>query len=389
MTLKSRFAGLFFAVMLIFLCVPLMHARNKPAARGSYLVYVGTYTGPASKGIYAFRFDPQSGQAKPIGLTAETANPSFLAADEKGSHLYAVNEISDYQGQKSGAVSAFTIDHATGKLTFLNQVSSHGAGPCYISVDNSGKFVLVANYDSGTVASFPILANGKLGEAAAVVQHSGHGADRERQEGPHAHEIETSKDNRFAIAADLGLDKLLVYKFNAKTGALQPNQPPFAQLDPASGPRHFSFTPDGRFAYVLAEMRSAVTGFAYDAKAGSFQKLDTVSSLPPDFKGHNDSAEIAVSPSGKFVYASNRGSDTIAVLSIAHDGKLAPVEYAPTQGKTPRGFGIDPTGSYLLVGNQESNNIVVFRIDGKSGQLKPTGQILDVPTPVAVKFVAQ
>jgi 6-phosphogluconolactonase len=350
---------------------------------------VGTYTGPASKGIYAFRFDERSGRATSLGLAGETSNPSFLAADANGKYLYAVNEVSDFQGQKSGAVSAFSIDHASGKLILLNQVSSHGAGPCYITLDKTGKFVLVANYDSGTVATFPVLGDGKLGEAASVIQHSGHGTDPERQEGPHAHEIELSPDNRFAVAADLGLDKLLVYKFDAATGRLQANDPPYVELDAGAGPRHFAFTPSGTFAYVLAEMKSTVTALSYDSKAGTFQKVQTVSSLPPEFKGHNDSAEIRVAPSGRFVYASNRGSDTIAVFSVARDGKLAAVQYASTQGKTPRGFGLDASGSYLFAANEKSSNIVIFRVDTKTGKLTATGQVLEAPSPVDVKFVKE
>ena len=382
-----RIAQLLFALVLLVL-TPQLWAKSAKKA-DTYFVYVGTYTGPASKGIYAFRFDQTTGATAPLGLAIETANPSFLVADANGKHLYAVNELSDFQGQKSGAVSAFAIDHATGKLTLLNQVSSHGAGPCYITLDKTGKFVLVANYDSGTVATFPVLPDGKLGEAASVIQHAGHGSDPERQEGPHAHEIELSPDNRFAVAADLGLDKLLVYKFDATTGKLQANDPAFAELDAGSGPRHFAFTPNGKFAHVLAEMKSTVTAFSYDAQAGAFHKSQTVSSLPPDFKGQNDAAELVESPSGKFVYASNRGSDTIAVFSIDRAGKLVPVEYAPTGGKTPRGFRLDPSGSYLLAANEKSNNLVVFRVDAKSGKLKATGQVLDAPSPVDVKFVKQ
>jgi 6-phosphogluconolactonase len=389
MKTKWRVAGLFFPFFILFLVVPLAEGGTKARARGNYLVYVGTYTGPSSKGIYAFRFDTATGEMKSIGVAAETQNPSFLAADAGAKNLYAVNELSDYQGQKSGAVSAFAIDHKTGKLSLLNQVSSRGAGPCYITLDGSGHYVLVANYDSGTVATFPVRPDAKLGEAAAVIQHSGHGSDPERQGGPHAHQIELTKDNRFAVAADLGLDQLLVYKFDPATGALEANRPPFAAVDPGSGPRHFSFTPDGKFLFVLAEMRSAITGFRYNAQAGTLRKLQTVSSLPPGFKAHNDAAEIAVSPSGKFLYASNRGNDTIAVFAIGREGKLTPLEYTPTQGKTPRGFAIDPTGHYLLAANQESNNLVVFRIDASSGRLKATGKVLDTPTPVAVMFVEQ
>ena len=385
---RWHLAKLLLAFQLLVLVVPLLCAKSPKQAK-SYFVYVGTYTGPTSKGIYGFRFDETTGQATSLGLAGETANPSFLVADSNGKYLYAVNELSDFQGQKSGAVSAFSIDHASGKLTLLNQVSSHGAGPCYITMDKTGKFVLVANYDSGTVASFPVLPDGKLGEAASVIQHSGHGSDPERQEGPHAHEIELSPDDRFAVAADLGLDELLVYKFDATNGTLKANDPPYVQIEPGSGPRHFAFTPNGKFAFVLAEMKSTVTALSFDSRTGIFHKLQTISSLPPDFKGHNDAAELIVSPSGKFVYASNRGSDTIAVFSIAHDGKLAPVEYAATQGKTPRGFRTDPTGSYLFAANQESNNIVIFQVDAKTGKLKATGQVLNAPSPVDVKFVKE
>ena len=388
MRTKWRVAGFFIALLLAVLTLPLLCAKSAQKAN-RYFVYVGTYTGPASKGIYAFHFDPSLGRATSLGLAGETSNPSFLVADADGKYLYAVNEVSDFQGQKSGGVSAFSIDHASGKLTLLNQVSSHGAGPCYITLDKTGKFVLVANYDSGTVATFPVLPDGKLGEAASVIQHSGHGSDPERQEGPHAHEIELSPNTRFAVAADLGLDKLLVYKFDAATGALKPNDPPFAQMEAGSGPRHFGFTPNGKFAYVLAEMKSTVTALSFDSRSGTFRQLQTVSSLPADFKGKNDAAELVVSPSGKFVYASNRGSDTIAVFSIGRDGKLSNVEYAPTKGKTPRGFRLDPSGSYLFAANQESNNIVIFKVDAKSGKLTPTGQVLEAPSPVDVKFVKE
>ena len=362
-------------------------AANKHGAK-SYFGYVSTYTGPVSKGIYVFRFDPATGKATKPELAGETKNPSFVAADPQGRYLYAVNEVSDYQGQKSGAVSAFAIDRKTGNLTLLNQVASRGAGPCYVTVDKTGKYVMVANYDSGTVAAFPILKDGKLGEATAFVQHEGHGTDPERQEGPHAHQIRLSPDNRFAIAVDLGLDKLLIYKFDPQQGTLIPNQPAFADVEHGSGPRHFAFTPNGKYAYVLEEMKSAVTAYSYDPKAGSFHALESISTLPDDYRGSKEAAEIEVAPSGKFVYASSRGHNSIAVFAIGGEGKLTTVEIVPTQGKTPRGFSLDPTGQYLLVGNQESNNVVEFKIDQNTGRLKATGEVLEAPTPVSVMFVA-
>jgi len=349
-------------------------------------VYVGTYTGPTSKGIYLFRWSGAT-RVGSIALAAGTVNPSFLARDPSGRFLYAVNEVSTYQGGKSGAVSSFSIDARTGELEFLNQVSSRGTDPCYVTLDKTGKYVLVANYSSGTLAVFPRGQDGKLGEATAIVQHTGHGPDQERQEGPHAHQIELTSDNRFAVAADLGLDELLVYRFHPADGTLEANHPAFATLDPGSGPRHFAFTPDGKFAYVLAEMASTVTAFGFDSSTGTFDKLQTLSSVPKDFKGHKEAAEIAVHPSGRFVYASNRGDDSIVVFAIGAQGRLTFVERVPTQGKTPRGFVIDPTGSYLLVANQDSDNVVVFAIDLKTGRLDPTGTILSVPTPVALEFV--
>jgi 6-phosphogluconolactonase len=358
-------------------------------AKHPYLIYVGTYTGPSSKGIYAFRFDPDSGNSTSLGLVAESTNPSFLAIDPSQRYLYAVNEVGDYKGEKTGGVSAFAIDRKTGKLTFLNEVSSRGAGPCHVALDKTGKYVLVANYDGGSVAVFPVLGDGRLGEASAVVQHSGHGPNAERQEGPHAHEIQLTPDNRFAIAADLGLDELLVYRFDAAKGTLTANDPPFAKVEGGSGPRHFALHPNGKFVYSLNEMGGSVTGFAYDPRKGALRNLQTISSLPNDFKGKNDSAEIVADASGRFLYASNRGPDNIAVFAVdSKKGTLRPVERVPTKGKAPRSFAIDPSGRYLFAANQESNNIVLFRIDPKTGRLADTGQVLDVPSPVCVVFMS-
>jgi len=275
-------------------------------------------------------------------------------------------------------------------LTFINEVASRGADPCYIIVDKSGKHVLVANYTGGSVAVFPILAGGKLGEATAFVQHTGHGADPKRQEGPHAHSIDLSPDNRFAFVDDLGLDEVLTYKFDASKGALTPNDPAFAKLDPGAGPRHFVLHPSGKFAYVVAEMQSTVTALSVDWKTGSIQRLQTLSTLPKGFTGENDDAEVHVHPNGKFLYTSNRGHDSIVVYAIDPvKGTLTTIDDVPTQGKIPRSFEIDPTGKFLFAENEKSNNIVIFRIDDKTGRLSPTGQKLDVAEPVCVKFVPE
>jgi 6-phosphogluconolactonase len=367
-------------------------AAAAPAERqGKYIFYVGTYTeeGSKSKGIYAYRYDADTGQITSLGLAAATINPSFVALHPNGRLLYAVNEVGNYQGPNSGGVSAFAIDRATGKLTFLNEVPSRGADPCYITVDRTGKYVLVANYTGGSLAVFPVLADGKLGEASAFVQHTGHGTNPQRQEKAHAHSIDLSPDNRFAMVDDLGLDELLVYKFDSAKGSITPNSPPFVRLDPGAGPRHYTLHPSGKFAYVVAEMQSSVTVLSNDAKTGAQHRLQTISTLPKDFSGENDDAEIQMHPSGKFLYASNRGNNSIAVFGIdASKGTLTPIEYTPTQGKIPRSFEIDPTGTLLLAANQKSDNIVVFRIDAKTGHLTPTGQVLDVGAPVCVKFVA-
>lgn len=367
-----------------------LNVSSASPQKGKYLFYVGTYTenGSKSKGIYAYRYDAASQEITPLGLAAETRNPSWVAIHPNGRFLYAVNEVQNYNGPNSGGVSAFSIDRNTGKLTFLNEVSSRGADPCYVTVDGTGKYVLVANYTGGSVAVFPVLENGRLGDALGFVQHTGHGPNPKRQEGPHAHSIDLSPDNRFVMVDDLGLDELLVYKFDASKGTLTPNDPPFAKLDPGAGPRHFALDPSGKFAYVISEMHSTVTAFSADLKAGTFRPLQTISALPEGFKGPNDDAEIEVHPSGKFLYGSNRGHDSITVFAIdSGKGTLALVEHASTSGKTPRNFAIDPAGKLLFAANQESDNIIVFHIDEKTGKLTPTGKVLEVGQPVCVKFL--
>ena len=386
-----NFSSRFVCSISFLLAITLSLATSARAqAGGKYLAYVGTYTeeGSKSKGIYAYRFDEGSGQITSLGLAAETTNPSFVALHPNGRFLYAVNEVQNYKGPNSGGVSAFSIDRSTGKLTFLNEVPSRGADPCYIIVDKAGKHVLVANYTGGSIAVFPVLADGKLGEASEFVQHAGHGKDPKRQEGPHAHSIDLSPDNRFAFVDDLGLDELKVYKYDSAKGSLTPNTPAFAKLDPGAGPRHFVLHPSGKFAYVVAEMGCTVTAFSVDLKQGTLQRLQTVSTLPKDFKGENDDAEIHIHPSGKFLYASNRGHDSIAVFAVdSQKGTLTEIEDVATQGKIPRSFEIDPTGNFLFAENQKSDDIVVFRIDANSGKLTATGQKLDVGSPVDVKFL--
>ncbi len=356
------------------------------ASQGKFLVYVGTYTDHGSKGIYAYRFDAKTGQSTPLGLAAESTQPSFLTVDASGHFLYAVNEIESYEGQPTGAVSAFAIDSASGKLSLLNQVSSRDGGPAHIALDRTGKYALVSNYTRGSVAVLPVQKDGRLGEASAFVQHHGAGVDKERQEQPHAHAVAMSSDNRFALVADLGLDQVFAYSFDSAKGTLG-QDPHITKANPGAGPRHLVFNLSGKLLYVINELQSSVTTYAYDTANGGLRELSTISTLPDGFSGHSAAAEIALHPSGKFLYASNRGPDSIAVFSIAAEGTLSHVEFVPVSGKTPRNFAIDPTGSWLLVGDQESDKVVVFRINRKTGRLTPTGQVLQISSPACVTFV--
>jgi 6-phosphogluconolactonase len=351
-----------------------------------YLVYVGTYTDHGSQGIYEYGFEPATGRWTSLGLAAETAEPSFLAVDPSQRFLYAGNEILSFRDQPAGAVSAFAIASETGKLSLRNQVSSRDQGPAYVTLDRSGHYVLVANYTLGSVAVFPILQDGGLGEASAFVRHQGSSIDPQRQQGPHAHAIAMAPDNRFAIVADLGLDELIVYPFDAGKGTL--GDPQVVKSAPGSGPRHLSFGPRGKFLYVINELQSTVTVFSYQMAGGTLDSLQTISTLPAGFAAKNDAAEIELHPSGRFLYASNRGHDSIAVFAIdSATGRLRSVEYIPTQGKTPRNFAIDPSGSWLFAANQNSNDIVGFRIDAKSGRLTSVGQVTTVHSPACVLFV--
>ena len=360
-------------------------SADKLAANHKYLVFVGTYTSKTeSRGIYGYDFDADTGKLVPKGVAAETPDPSWVAVHPSGNFLYAANEAG-----KASTVSAFAIDKKNGKLALLNQLPSLGEDPCYLSFDKTGKYAFVANYTSGTIAVFPILTDGRLGEHTALVQDQGAtGPNKERQEGPHAHWIETSPDNRFVLVADLGLDEVLVYKFDARSGTLMPNEPAFARLKPGSGPRHLVFHPNGKFVFSVSELSSTATSFAYDAKKGTLKEIGAVSTLPPGFSGRNDVAEAAVNPNGKFLYVSNRGNDSVAILSVdPAKGTLAPVGGIPTGGKQPRHFIFDPSGKFLFAENQFSDTVVEFRADTATGQLTPSGDTVSVPSPVCISFV--
>jgi 6-phosphogluconolactonase len=358
------------------------------ARKGEFIAYVGTYTRQNSKGIYAWRFDATTGKLTSIGLVGESSNPSFLAIHPNHRFLYAVNENNTFEGQPGGSVSAFSIDAATGQLKPLNQVSTGGPGPCHVSLDKTGKWLFVANYGGGSVAAFPVHGDGSLGKASTFVQHTGSSVNPQRQRKPFGHSANPSPDGRFVLVADLGLDQVLTYPLD-KVKGMASTANPIAKIEPGSGPRHMAFHPKGKFAYLVSEMAATVTAFSYDAAKGGLKELQTISMLPKDFTGTKGAAEIAIDPSGKFLYASNRGSaDSIAVFSIdPGKGTLTAVDYVPTQGKNPRNFAIDPTGAYLFAANQDTANVVVFRIDRKTGKLTPTGDRLDVAFPVCVVFL--
>ena len=378
--------------VLLSCCVCEIRGRESVGTNQSVVaaqrVYIGTYTRGDSKGIYLCRLDMQTGKLTPPVLAGETANPSFLAIHPSGDYLYAVGELGQFGGKRSGAVSAFRIGRPAGKLELLNQQPSGGAGACHLVVDASGRNVLVANYSGGSIAVLPIGDGGQLDEATAFVQHEGSSVNPRRQKGPHAHSINVAPDNRFAFVADLGLDKVLVYRFDATNGTLAPNDPAWATVKPGAGPRHFAFHLGGKSAYVINELQSTVTAFAYDARQGALTERQTLPTLPDGFDEDSTTAEVQVHPSGKFLYGSNRGHDSIAVFAIdATTGRLTPVEHESTQGQAPRNFGIDPTGAFLLAANQKSDTIVVFRINQDTGALTPTGHKVDIPSPVCVKVV--
>jgi 6-phosphogluconolactonase len=363
-------------------------AAETVSPEGGMRVYFGAYTGAKSKGISVSHFDPATGRLTAPELAATTTSPTFLAVHPSRRFLYAVAETSNLGGKRVGTVAAFSLDASSGKLSLLNRESTGGAGPCHLEVDRTGKCLLVANYGGGSVAALPIQETGALGSACSFVQHKGSSVNPQRQEGPHAHYITTDPANRFALTCDLGLDQVLVYRFDPDKATLVPNDPPFAAVAPGCGPRHLAFHPTGRFAFVISELGSTLMTFSYDAKRGRLKELQTLSTLPATFVGKNSCAEVQVHPSGKFVYGSNRGHDSIAVFGFdAKRGKLTCLQIQHTQGKTPRHFAIDPSGQWLLAENQDSDSVVVFRIDEKTGRLSETGTSVAVGAPTCAVFV--
>lgn len=352
-------------------------------------VYVGTYTSNSkSEGIYVCNFDLETGKITLLSTARDVPDPSFLTIDRSGKYLYAVNELLEFEGKPSGSVSSFAIDRRTGSLKFVSKQSSMGGAPCHISITGDAKFILVANYLGGNVSVFPLSSDGRILPSSDLIQHSGSGPNKDRQLSAHAHSITLDKKGRFAVAADLGIDRVMIYEFDRGRGKLRPNSfQPFFQSAPGAGPRHFAFHPGGRLAFVINELNSSVTSLSYDATVGTLKDIQTLSTLSPGFNGPNTCADIHVSPDGKFLYGSNRGSDSIAAFYIdEQSGKLTYIANTSTGGKKPRNFVIDPTGNFLLAANQDSDSIVVFQIDRRTGMLQNTGHTIEIPAPVCLRF---
>ena len=354
------------------------------------LLYVGTYTSQGSEGIYVFKFNAETGNLSKLHTVKNVVEPSYLTIDKGRKFLYAVNETAEYEGKKSGAVSAFAIDQKTGNLTFLNKQPSLGGAPCFIIVSENEKFVLVANYLGGNVSVFPIEAGGKIGASVDLAQHGGAtGPNKDRQEAAHAHSINLDNKNRYAIACDLGVDKVFIYEFDASNGKLKPNPAQSVyQTKPGAGPRHFAFHPKGKFAFLINELDMTISSLEFDEKSGTLKEIQSVPTLPESFKGSNTCADLHVSPNGKFLYGTNRGHDSLVVYKIDEKtGKLEYVEHTLTGGKTPRNFTIAPNGKFLLAANQNSDSIIVFKIDEKSGKLTKTENKATVSMPVCLKLI--
>jgi 6-phosphogluconolactonase len=377
------------AIAALFGLVSAAMADRRGEARpiqGERVVYVGTYTGETSHGIYAFRFDDSSGVLTPLGLAAETPSPSFLTTSANGRVVFAVNELQSFRGAASGSVTSFAVDPVTARLAEISVQPTRGAGPCHLALDQTGRYLAVANYGGGNFALFPVGADGRLQPATTVV------AGDKSQPGPSTpavplgHMVGFDAHNRFLLAADKGLDQVLIYRFDASKGSVTPNRPASAALPPGSGPRHFAFHPNGKWLFAISELSATITTFAWDQASGRLTAGGSVSTRPADVTT-GTTAEIAVHPNGRFVYGSNRGHDSIVVFRVDGAGALTLVQYESTRGQTPRHFAIDPTGRWLIAANQQSGTLAVFSIDRNTGRLSPVGPLTSVGSPVNILFM--
>jgi 6-phosphogluconolactonase len=353
----------------------------------NYLL-VGTYTSGKSEGIYVYKFNSVDANSKPVS-SIKTSNPSFLAVSPNQKYVYAVNENADSTHHTvTGHIAAFSFNKVNGQLSFINKQESGGKHPCYVTIDKTGKWVFAGNYSSGSLAVLPVKANGGLDSAKQIIQHEGHSVVEGRQDDPHVHATVLSKDNKTLYVPDLGLDKVMIYKFDVKTGKLKESEMPFSISEPGAGPRHFDIHPNGKLAYLMEELTGTVTAFNV-YKDGNIESIQTVSALPREYDGPIGSADIHVSPDGRFLYASNRGeSNSIGIFKINADGTLMWQDSQSTMGKKPRNFNFDPTGNYLLVANQDSDEIVIFKVNKQTGLLSDTGKRINVPNPVCIKWIS-
>lgn len=361
--------------------------KTRATAANDVLLYVGTYTDRKvkSEGIYIYRMNAETGKLTLASTAKGVASPSFLVIDPSNKHLYAANEVGQFMGQKGGGVTSFSLDRKTGALVKLNEQTSPGV-PCYVSVDQSGRYLFAANYGGGNVVMYPIKPDGSLQPQCSMIQHAGTGGDPKRQDAPHAHCIVPGPDGQFVYSADLGIDKVLIYQIDAKANKMVPHGE--AAVKPGAGPRHLAFHPNQKFAYVINELDSTVTPLNYDKVKGALSAQQAISTLPADFKGASYCADIHIHPNGRFLYGSNRGHDSIVIFSIDQaTGKLTMVGHELTGGKWPRNFGIDPAGRFLLAANERTDNVVTFRIDSNTGKLTPTGDNTAIPAPVCLKFL--
>lgn len=367
-----------------FLLLSMMMTAMGQTTKKPTTLYIGTYTGEKSKGIYMAKFDSETGKLSEPELAAETESPSFLAFHPSKPWVYAVNEVDSFKGEKAGSVTAFAIDPASGKLKQLNQVSTKGGGPCHVALDQTGKVCVVANYGQGNIASYQVGADGKLSEPVSVIQHEGRGINRSRQEHSHAHQIVFSPENKLVIAVDLGADRFYYYNVDLATGKLAVHEPPFVTSAPGAGPRHLAFAPNQRHAYSINELNNTVMFFRWLGLPQGLTPMMSLSTLPNGFEGENSTAEIEVHPNGKYLYGSNRGHDSIALFELPNTGVPKYVNTYTSGGKEPRHFTIDPSGKWMIVANQSTDNIVVYAIDKNTGALKPTGNQISVGKPVCV-----
>ncbi len=351
------------------------------------IVFVSAFTSGAAGAIHAYQFDTASGKLRLLQRTTDIEHPFFLAISADNQFLYAI-DADNFGGTENEFVAAYKIDGRSGGLTRINRSSSLGTAACYLDVDSTGQSVCVANYSTGSVAALPIQSDGSLGAAGAFVQHVGSSIDLQRQSSPHAHCIVISPDNRFALAADLGTDQVLIYRLTPATAQLTPNPAqPFVSLPPGSGPRHLTFHPNGRQVYVINELKNTVTCFDYTAEDGRLTAQQTIPTLPSDFTGTSHTADLKITPDGKFLYGTNRGHDSIAIFGIDADGQLSLVRIVPSLGKGPQNLLVTPDGRWLLCGNMPGNNLVVFAIDARSGELTPSGEAIELPMPACIRWL--